>query len=353
MKITDWIRGLLRDAQYRPGYRELHELSGKAKRAAGVYNHEELTRLIRQYSKSDEAIERIALAIAKSEPFINPSSATNRYSIEMMDALMSTPFMEKHGRRLSDINPEDATPIHGLLAMYTFMRDEELQKFPKIGMERPAHDEVISAIRILDCQRQNRDISELCELATYAMLPSEYVKIRYGLGQECGIYGFIERYLTEHEDDVISSEMHLNYARAQAGVCTAAEKTVENIPGVRLPDFYLENLDRELDRLGRIAASPDTVNDLVHIKSDFLIKYGIDKQSPPEDQSRQAQKAYCNLDARFVKMTGRRPYAEGLMASLRQKSGNTKADKVQTQPARSNHIRNPPPAKGKSRKPSF
>ncbi len=162
MKITDWIRGLLRDGQHRPGYRELQELSEKAQRAAGVYNHEELTGLIRRYRKSDEAIERIALAIAKSEPFYCPTSIMNRHSIEMMDALADTPFMEKHGRRLSDINPEDATQVHGLLAMYTFMRDEELRKFPVTGMGRPAHDEVISAIRILDCQRQNRDISELC-----------------------------------------------------------------------------------------------------------------------------------------------------------------------------------------------
>ncbi len=353
MKITDWIRGLLREGQYRPGYRELQELSEKAKRAAGVYNHEELSGLIRRYRRSDEAVERIALAIAKSEPFYCPTLTMNRYPIEMIKALADTPFMEKHGRRLSDINPEDASPIHGLLAMYTFMRDEELRKFPVTGMERPVHDEVISAIRILDYQRQNRDISELCELATYAMMPSEYVKMRYGLGQECGIYDFIERYLTEHEDDVISSEMRRNYARAQADVCTAAEKAVENIPGVRLPDFYLENLDRELGNLGRIAASPDAVNDIVHIKSDFLIKYGIDKAASPEEQSHQAQKAYCELDARFVKMTGRRPYADGLMTSLQQKSCNTKADKVQTQPARSNHIRNPPPAKGKSRKPSF
>ncbi len=353
MKITDWIRGLLRDGQYRPGYRELQELSEKAKRAAGVYNHEELTGLIRRYRRSNEAIERIALAIAISEPFYCPTLTMNWYSIEMMGALMATSFIEKHGRRLSDINPEDATPIHGLLAMYTFMRDEELRKFPAAGMGRPAHDEVISAIRILDCQRQNRDISELCELATYAMLPSEYVKIRYGLGQECGIYDIIERYLTEHEDEGISSEMHRNYARAQADVCTAAEKVVENIPGVRLPDFYLENLDRELGNLGRIAISPDAVNDLIHIGSDFLIKYGIDKNAPSEDISRQAQKTYCELDARFVRMTGRRPYAEGLLASLRQKPWNTTADKVRPQQTRRNHIRNPPPSNGKGRKPSL
>lgn len=338
--------GLLREGQYRPGYRELQELSEKAKRAAGVYNHEELTKLIRQYGKSDWAVERIALAIAKSEPFINPSSTANRYSIEMMDALADTPFMEKHGHRLSDINPEDATPIHGLLAMYTFMRDEELRKFPATGMERPVHDEVISAIRILDGQRRNRDITELCELSAYSMLPSRYVMIRYGLERDCDAYRCME-------DNITASDNPRALLQAQADMCVAAEKAVENIPGVRLPDFYLENLDRELDRLGRIAASPDAVNDLIHIKSDFLTKYGLDRDALPAEQSRQAWKAYRELDGRFVRMTGRRPYAEGLMASLRQKSGNTKADKVQTQAARSNHIRNPPPTKGKSRKPSF
>lgn len=337
---------MLRDGQPGLSYRELQELSEKAERAAGVYNHEELTRLIRQYGKSDWAVERIALAIAKSEPFINPSSTANRYSIEMMDALADTPFMEKHGHRLSDINPEDATPVHGLLAMYTFMRDEELRKFPVNEMKRPAEDEVISAIRILDSQRRNRDITELCELSAYSMLPSRYVMMRYGLERDCDAYRCIENHITE-------SDNPRALLQAEADMCVAAERAVEYIPGVRLPDFYLENLDRELDNLGRIAASPDAVNDLIHIKSDFLIKYGIDKAASPEEQSNQAQKAYCDLDARFVKMTGRRPYADGLMASLRQKSGNTKADKVQTQPARSNHIRNPPPAKRKSRKPSF
>ena len=213
-------------------------------------------------------------------------------------------------------------------------------------MERPADDEVISAIRILDSQRRNRDITELCELSAYSMLPSRYVMMRYGLERDCDAYRCIENHITESDNPRV-------LLQAEADMCVAAERAVEYIPGVRLPDFYLENLDRELGNLGRIAASPDTVNDLVHIKSDFLIKYGIDKAASPEEQSHQAQKAYCDLDARFVRMTGRRPYAEGLMASLRQKSGNTKADKVQTQPARSNHIRNPPPAKGKSRKPSF
>ncbi len=301
MKTTDWIRGLLRDGQYRPGYRELQELSEKAKRAAGVYNHEELSGLIYRYRRSDEAVERIALAIAKSEPFINPSSTANRYSIEMMDALLSTTFMEKHGFRLSDIPPNEATPIHGLLAMYTFMCDEELRKFPINGMKRPADDEVISAIRILDSQRRNRDITELCELSAYSMLPSRYVMMRYGLERDCDAYRCME-------DNITASDNPRALLQAQADMCVAAEKAEENIPGVRLPDFYLENLDRELDRLGRIVVSPDAVNDLVHTGSDFLTKYGLDRDALPAEQSRQAWKAYRELDGRFVRMTGRRPY---------------------------------------------
>lgn len=352
MKITDWIRGLLRNRQHKPGYRELQELSEKAKRAAGVYNHRELTKLIRHYRNSDDAIERIALAIAKSEPFISPASAMNRHSIEMMDALADTRFMEKHGSHLSDIAVEDASMVHGLLAMYTFMRDAAVKEYQLKGPERT---EVVSAGRILDYRRQGRDISELCELASYADMPSEYVRMRYSLEQVCSTYSYIERYLMDHEDYGIPSEMLRDHALAQADMCKAAEKAVENIPGVRLPDFYLEYLDRELEKLGRIATSPEAVNDLINIQPFLLTKYGIDKRASPEEQSRQALKSYCDLDARCVRMTGRRPYADSLSAALDKKSVNAspKADKVQPQPVVRNHIRNPPPSKGKGRKPFF
>ena len=40
-------------------------------------------------------------------------------------------------------------------------------------------------------------------------------------------------------------------------------------------------------------------------------------------RSCQAEKAYRELDARFVKMTGRRPYADELFASLRQRKEKT------------------------------
>lgn len=355
MKITDWLRKLRPRPQSRPDYRELQELSEKARRAAGVSNYEELAKLIREYRNSDEAVESIALIIAKSEPFISPASATNRYAIEMMEVLADTPFMEKHGSRLSDIAVEDASPEHGLIAMYTFMRDAAMKDYQAEGMARPEHTEVASAGRILDYRRHGRDISELCDLALYADMPSGYVKMRYGLGDVCLTYSYIERYLLDNEASGISTEMRKDHTLAQADMCKAAEKEVESIPGVRLPDFYLEYLDRELEKLGRIAVSPDTVNDLIHISPYFLTKYGINRNASPEEQSRQAQKAYCELDSRCVRMTGRRPYADSLVAALDKKAGetNTSADKVKQQPVVRNHIRNPPPSRGKGCKPSF
>lgn len=322
---------------------------------ACVNDHGALAGLLRQYREYDDAVEHIALAIAKSEPFYTPVKTLDKASGEMMEALKDTIFMERQGCRLSDISPEDATLIHGLLAMHTFMSDIVCKKHPAVSITPPEQSEVDAARGILDCRWQNRDVHDLCELAVYAMIPSEYVRIRYGLEQECDLYNFNERYLMDYAEYGVSSVARRNHKDAETEMCRAAEKAVESIPGVRLPDFYLEYLDRELEKLGSIALSPDSVNDLIHINSSFLSKYGIDKDAPPEERSRQAVKAYCELDARFVKMVGRRPYAKGLLASLKKKSDNPTTTKARTQAARQNHIRNPPPPKnrGKGRKPSF
>ena len=348
MKITAWLRKLRPRPQSRPDYRELQEMSEKARHAAGVYNYKELANLIREYRNSDEAVERIALIIAKSEPFISPASATNRYSVEMMDALADTPFMEKHGSRLSDVAVEDASPIHGLLAMYAFMKDFELGKYSEKNTAGQDNREIDAAIKILDYRLRNQTVSELCNLAAYSFVPSRFVMMRYGIEELCDRYRCTEGHTVAYDN-------HQELLQTETDMCRAAEKAVESIPGVRLPDFYLEYLDRELEKLGRIAASPDGVNDLIHIRQDFLTKYGIDRHASPEEQSRQAQKAYCELDARCVRMTGRRPYADSLNIAIDKKVGNanTSADKVQQQPVVRNHIRNPPPSRGKSRKPSF
>ena len=313
----------------------------KAKRLAGVYNHGELAKLIREYSHSEKAIEQIALLIAKSEPFDSPISTMNKESVDMMDVLTDTPFMAKHGSQLTDIPPWEATSVHGLFAMYTIMRDLGCTKYPMNRIERPPNSEVISAIRILDFQRKSRDVSELCELASYSMVPSTYVKLRYGIEDKCSTYEWLESYLMDRDDCCIEPDVRMNIPRIEAEMCAAAEKAVENIPGVRLPDFYLEGLDRELDKLGRIAVSPDASNDLINVQPDFLVKYGIDKTAALEEQSRQAQKAYKELDNRLVRVTSRRPYADEFFASLRH--GKEKVAEVdRPRPVHKPILRNPP-----------
>lgn len=93
MKFTEWIRHRIVGRFREPDYRELQEIAQKAKRLAGVYNHGELAKLIREYSHSEKAIEQIALLIAKSEPFVSPISTMNKESVDMMDVLTDTPFM--------------------------------------------------------------------------------------------------------------------------------------------------------------------------------------------------------------------------------------------------------------------
>ena len=341
MKFTEWIRHRIVGRLREPDYRELQEIAQKANLLAGVYNHGELAKLIREYSHSEKAIEQIALLIAKSEPFDSPISTMKKESVNMMDVLTDTPFMAKRGFQLTDIPPSEATSVHGLFAMYTVMRDWGCTKYPMNRIERPPHSEVISAIGILDFQRKSRDVSELCELASYSMLPSTYVKLRYGIEDKCSTYEWLESYLMDRDDCCIEPDVRMNIPRIEAEMCAAAEKAVENIPGVRLPDFYFERLDRELDKLGRIAVSPDASNDLINVQPDFLIKYGIDKTSAPEEQSRQAQKAYKELDDRLVRVTSRRPYADEFFASLRH--GKEKvAEADRPRPVHKPILRNPP-----------
>ena len=82
----------------------------------------------------------------------------------------------------------------------------------------------------------------------------------------------------------------------------AVEKIFESVCP-RPPAEYLDKLNGELERLGSIAASPGSVHDPIHIRPDFLVKYGIDRSSPEDVIRKQAEKAYRELDARFVRMT--------------------------------------------------
>ena len=235
--------------------------------------------------------------------------------------------------KLMDIRPEEAVPVHRMLAMYTFMQDVYSKENPESKQERPSPQEVRSSVRILDFHRKESDMWELCNLAVHLMPPSRYVALRYGLADD---YDRLDRLNRSGPESAYDEGVIL-----ESRLCRNAEKAAESIKDVRLPDFYLERLDGELEILGRIAASPDVVHDILQISPDFLAKYGIDKNVSATERSCQAEKAYRELDARFVRMTGRRPYADELFASIRRKRENSGIENRPRQAQRT-ILRNPP-----------
>lgn len=311
MGMEEWIKEQQRRYLDEPRYKELQEVTKRIRELVREKEYRKLTELVRRYRKSGDVISRVAGLLSDSCLFPTPERTAETERSELMEALKGTYFMEKNGCRLADISPEEAGSVHGMLAMHTFMRDAYLKAHPESGQERPSPEEVRSSVRILDYRRKGSDTWELCNLAVHLMPPSRYVALRYGLADD---YDRLDKLNRSGPGSAYDDN---GWAVLEGRLCGNAEKAAESIGDVRLPDFYLEKLDEELGKLGRIAASPDTVHDILHISPDFLAKYGIDKNAPATERSCQAEKAYRELDARFVRMTGRRPYADELFASIR------------------------------------
>ena len=127
-----------------------------------------------------------------------------------------------------------------------------------------------------------------------------------------------------------------------ARLTRAVEKIFESICE-RPPVPYLNKLNDELEKLGQIAHLPDNVHDIIHIRPDFLAKYGIDRKASSEECSAKAEKAYRELDARFVKMTGRRPYADELFNGMKKRQ----SDSSEERPSRKQHIQQKPKSRGR------
>lgn len=127
-----------------------------------------------------------------------------------------------------------------------------------------------------------------------------------------------------------------------ARLTRSVEKIFESICE-RPPVPYLNKLNDELEKLGQIAHFPDNVHDAIHIRPDFLAKYGIDRKASSEECSAKAEKAYRELDARFVRMTGRRPYADELFNGMKKRQ----SDSSEERPSRKQHIRHKPKSKGR------
>lgn len=165
----------------------------------------------------------------------------------------------------------------------------------------------------------------------------------------CDYYGFTEDYRLFHQiEDMEPAEYRQkrqagevpDILEVDARLTHSVEKVFESLCG-KPPAPYLDKMNEELEKLGQIAAMPESVHDIIHISPAFLVKYGIDKTASNSERSCQAEKAYRELDARFVKMTGRRPYADELFASIRQgKEKTVEVDRLR--PVHKPVLRNPP-----------
>lgn len=165
----------------------------------------------------------------------------------------------------------------------------------------------------------------------------------------CDYYGFTEDYRLFHQLEELAPDEYKrkretgevpDILEVDARLTRVVEKVFESLCG-KPPAPYLDKMNEELEKLGQIAAMPESVHDIIHISPAFLVKYGIDKTASNSERSCQAEKAYRELDARFVKMTGRRPYADELFASIRQ--GKEKTVEVdRPRPVHKPVLRNPP-----------
>lgn len=143
----------------------------------------------------------------------------------------------------------------------------------------------------------------------------ECILKEYGLTEDYAMYKRIENMEYEVYDADRKNGRLPDIIALGARLTRKIEAAMESCGGP--PRVYLEKLNDELEELGRIARNPDYA-DKIFYQLDFFAKYGIDRNSPAEVVSRQAENAYRELDARFVKMTGRRPYADIEFGPVRQ-----------------------------------
>ena len=184
MEMKEWIKEQQRRYLDEPRLKELTEVMKQTRVLVRKKEYRKLSELVRRYRKSEDVITQVSCLLSASYLFPTPEKTAETDRSELMEALKDTYFMEKNGSRLMDIRPEEAVPVHRMLAMYTFMQDVYSKENPESKQERPSPQEVRSSVRILDFHRKESDMWELCNLAVHLMPPSRYVALRYGLADD-------------------------------------------------------------------------------------------------------------------------------------------------------------------------
>jgi hypothetical protein len=280
---------------------------------------------VRRHRKSDLTIAGIGLTMntATSRFLRTPEDAAGKDMLELMEALRGTPLAKKIGRRLADVPADTAHSLHGLLAMHTFLLDAYLEQHPDSGLRQPKIDEVQAAAHIVDRQFRAETFRELRHLAETSgrYMPSCYVVRLYDWDADMGrlqkMRGRLDGPACADNPQQVQ-QLRERIWKAENRMVREAERILESDPEISLRQTYIEKLDAELQTLGWLARFPERIDDS-RINRQLLDKYRILPGISPAEQYGQVEKAFRELDARLVRMTGRQSYADDLFESLRQK----------------------------------
>ena len=324
----EWKDRIARLFRRKPDWEREHRSTLIARHAENLLRERDIsnvTDLVRRHRKSDLTIAGIGLTMntATSRFLRTPEDAAGKDMLELMDALRRTSFAKKIGRRLADVPADTAHSLHGLLAMHTFLLDAYLEQHPDSGLRQPPMDEVQAAAHIVDRQFRAETFRELRHLAETRgrYMPSCYVVRLYDWDADMGrlqkMRGRLDGPACADNPQQVQ-QLRERIWKTENRMVREAERILESDPEISLRQTYIEKLDAELQTLGWLARFPERIDDS-RINRQLLDKYGIESGIPREDQSRQIEKAFRELDARRVRITGRQPYADDLFESLRQK----------------------------------
>ena len=324
----EWKDRIARLFRRKPDWEREHRSTLIARHAENLLRERDIsnvTDLVRRHRKSDLTIAGIGLTMntATSRFLRTPEDAAGKDMLELMDALRRTSFAKKIGRRLADVPADTAHSLHGLLAMHTFLLDAYLEQHPDSKLQQPPMDEVQAAAHIVDRQFRAETFRELRHLAETRgrYMPSCYVVRLYDWDADMGrlqkMRGLLDGPACPDDPQQVY-QLRERIWKAENRMVREAERILESDPEIPLRQTYIEKLDAELQTLGWFARFPEKI-DSPYTNRQLLDKYGIEPDNPREKQFRQIEKAFRELDARLVRITGRQPYADDLFESLRQK----------------------------------
>lgn len=306
---------------HEPGYRKLGALSEQAEDMLHKENYRGVSRMLRIYHESETVVAEIARLIQKSDLCRTPRQAAESDVRELYGRLAETRLAEQGRKGQAEMAPEQADRVNVLIAMHTFMLSRHVQRHPECGIVPPDNNDVKEAVRVLDADTRTseRAFSGLYHFLMEGSQPSMYALLRYDMADDYRLHnlmnnGSVDSAALEREYGKLPDFLELD-----ARLTRKAENALESL--CKCPPVpYLEKLNEELEKLGGLAYNPKNIDDPLFINREFLAKYGIDRNAPEKEIARQVETAYRELDARFVRMTGRRPYADDLFGTVKPKA---------------------------------